>query len=57
MLACLEVVGLDVAQTAQALGMTAVAVRVARHRALHRLRRLLSDDAGHLRRQLVPPRP
>jgi len=45
-LACLEVVGLDVAQTAEALGMTAVAVRVARHRALHRLRRLLSGDAA-----------
>jgi RNA polymerase sigma-70 factor (ECF subfamily) len=44
-LACLEVVGLDVGQTGQALGMTAVAVRVARHRALHRLRRVLSEDA------------
>jgi RNA polymerase sigma-70 factor (ECF subfamily) len=43
-LACLEVVGLDVAQTAEALGMTAVAVRVARHRALNRLRRLVGDD-------------
>jgi RNA polymerase sigma-70 factor (ECF subfamily) len=42
-LACLEVVGLDVPQTAQALGMTAVAVRVARHRGLHRLRGLLTD--------------
>jgi RNA polymerase sigma-70 factor (ECF subfamily) len=41
---CLEVVGLDVDQTARALGMTAVAVRVARHRALHRLRRLLTAD-------------
>jgi RNA polymerase sigma-70 factor (ECF subfamily) len=37
-LACLEVVGLDVASTARALGMTATAVRVARHRALARLR-------------------
>ena len=45
-LACLEVVGLDVAQTAQALGMSAVAVRVARHRALHRLRGLLTDDVS-----------
>lgn len=45
-LACLEVVGLDVGQTAKALGMTLVAVRVARHRALHRLRRLLTDDVA-----------
>jgi RNA polymerase sigma-70 factor, ECF subfamily len=45
-LACLEVVGLDVAQTAEALGMTAVAVRVARHRALSRLRRLVTDDGA-----------
>lgn len=36
--ACTEVVGLDVAATAEALGMTAVAVRVTRHRALKRLR-------------------
>ena len=43
-LACLEAVGLDVSQTAKALGMTPVAVRVARHRALHRLRRLLTED-------------
>lgn len=38
-LACLEVVGLDVASTATALGMTPNAVRVARHRALTRLRK------------------
>lgn len=37
-LACMEVIGLDVAGTAQALGMTSVAVRVSRHRALKRLR-------------------
>jgi RNA polymerase sigma-70 factor (ECF subfamily) len=45
---CLEVVGLDVAATCAALGMSAVAVRVARHRAVKRLRRLLDvrDDAG-----------
>jgi RNA polymerase sigma-70 factor (ECF subfamily) len=43
-LACLEVVGLDVGQTGRALGMTPVAVRVARHRALHRLRRVLTED-------------
>jgi RNA polymerase sigma-70 factor, ECF subfamily len=36
---CVDVVGLDVADAAQALGMTPVAVRVARHRALRRLRR------------------
>ncbi|MBJ7530674.1 MAG: hypothetical protein JHD04_14270 [Nocardioides sp.] len=36
--ACTEVVGLDVATTAQALGISAVAVRVARHRGLRRLR-------------------
>ena len=38
--ACLEVVGLDVAATATALGMSATAVRVARHRGLRRLRAL-----------------
>lgn len=37
-LACLEVVGLDVNATATALGMSAVGVRVARHRGLKRLR-------------------
>jgi RNA polymerase sigma-70 factor (ECF subfamily) len=37
--ACVDVVGLTVADTAQALGLTPVAVRVARHRALRRLRR------------------
>ena len=39
-LACLEVVGLDVASTARALDMSPTAVRVARHRALRRLRAL-----------------
>lgn len=38
--ACIDVVGLDVAGTAAALGMTATAVRVARHRGLRRLRTL-----------------
>lgn len=38
--ACLEVVGLDVEATARALGMSPVAVRVAHHRGLRRLRRL-----------------
>ncbi|MDO7866900.1 RNA polymerase sigma factor [Nocardioides jiangxiensis] len=36
--ACLEVVGLDVAGTAAALGISATAVRVARHRGLKKLR-------------------
>ena len=38
--ACLDVVGLDVATTCAALGMSASAVRVARHRGLRRLRSL-----------------
>lgn len=38
--ACLDVVGLDVEATAAALDMSAVAVRVARHRGLRRLRAL-----------------
>ncbi|NYD42593.1 RNA polymerase sigma factor [Nocardioides panaciterrulae] len=37
-IACTEVVGLDVESTARALDISAVAVRVARHRALKRLR-------------------
>lgn len=37
---CLEVLDLDVATTAAALGISPVAVRVARHRGLKRLRRL-----------------
>lgn len=37
-LACLEVVGLDIAGTARALGISLTAVRVTRHRALKRLR-------------------
>lgn len=43
-IACIDVVGLDVAATAAALGMTPTAVRVARHRGLGRLRRFY--DAG-----------
>jgi len=39
--ACLDVIGLDVAATAQALAMSQTAVRVAHHRALGRLRKLL----------------
>jgi RNA polymerase sigma-70 factor (ECF subfamily) len=36
--ACVDVVGLSTADAARALGMSQVAVRVARHRALRRLR-------------------
>jgi RNA polymerase sigma-70 factor (ECF subfamily) len=43
-LACLEVVGLDVAATARALEMSPTAVRVARHRGLRRLRAVLTDQ-------------
>lgn len=43
---CLEVVGLDVEATSRALGISAVAVRVARHRGLRRLRGLGLLDAG-----------
>jgi RNA polymerase sigma-70 factor (ECF subfamily) len=38
--ACIDVVGLDVASTCAALGLSATAVRVARHRGLRRLRGL-----------------
>jgi RNA polymerase sigma-70 factor (ECF subfamily) len=38
---CIDVVGLDVRSTAAALEISATAVRVARHRGLVRLRRLL----------------
>jgi RNA polymerase sigma-70 factor (ECF subfamily) len=44
---CIDGLGLDTAATAQALGISEVAVRVARHRGLRRLRRVLpasSDD-------------
>jgi RNA polymerase sigma-70 factor (ECF subfamily) len=37
--ACVDVVGMSVAEAARALGLTPVAVRVARHRGLRRLRR------------------
>ncbi|TWG95160.1 RNA polymerase sigma-70 factor (ECF subfamily) [Nocardioides sp. J9] len=42
-IACLEVLDLDVATTATALGMSAVSVRVARHRGLRRLRSVLGE--------------
>lgn len=41
--ACIDIVGLDVAATAAALGMKPTAVRVARHRALGRLRGVLAE--------------
>jgi RNA polymerase sigma-70 factor (ECF subfamily) len=41
---CIDVVGLDVATTARALGISAVAVRVAHHRGLRRLRRVAEPD-------------
>lgn len=40
---CVDVVGLDVGSTAAALGISQVAVRVARHRGLGKLRRTLSE--------------
>ena len=39
------VVGLSAEETAEALGMTAGAVRVSQHRALAKLREMLSNDA------------
>lgn len=42
--ACIDVVGLDVATTAAALDMKPTAVRVARHRALGRLRKLVLTE-------------
>lgn len=47
-IACLEVVGLDVAATAQVLEMSPTAVRVARHRALNRLRSELGEPTARL---------
>lgn len=44
--ACIDVVGLDVAATARALDMSPTAVRVARHRALGRLRKLVVHPQG-----------
>ena len=44
--ACLDVVGLDVAGTAAALGISRTAVRVAHHRAMARLRRLVPTHEG-----------
>jgi len=44
--ACIDVAGLDVTATARALGMKPTAVRVARHRALGRLRRVVDGQAA-----------
>lgn len=44
-IACIDVSGLDVTATAKALDMSPTAVRVARHRGLGRLRRLIDDGA------------
>jgi RNA polymerase sigma-70 factor (ECF subfamily) len=41
---CVDIVGLDVRSTSAALSMKPTAVRVARHRALNHLRRLLDDQ-------------
>ncbi|MEP9364182.1 RNA polymerase sigma factor [Nocardioides sp. CN2-186] len=49
---CLDVVGLDVEATARALGMSAVAVRVAHHRGLRRLRRGEPDQGDSRARSL-----
>ena len=43
---CREVVGLDVAATATALGISPVAVRVAHHRGLRRLRSVVEEPTG-----------
>lgn len=45
-IACVDVVGLDVAATARALDLTPTAVRVARFRGLGRLRKLLGAKDG-----------
>jgi RNA polymerase sigma-70 factor (ECF subfamily) len=41
---CLDVVGLDIDSTARALGISATAVRVAHHRGLRRLRRVIGPE-------------
>lgn len=43
---CLDVIGLDVDATARALGISHVAVRVARHRGLKRLRGLVGEPSA-----------
>ena len=45
--ACIDVVGFDIATTAKVLGVSEVAVRVAHHRGIGHLRRMLvADDAA-----------
>ncbi|GAB3782064.1 RNA polymerase sigma factor [Nocardioides ungokensis] len=44
--ACIDVVGLDVESTSRALGISPVAVRVARHRGLRRLREAQGKEQG-----------
>lgn len=44
-LTCMEVLELDAAATSEALGISAVAVRVARHRGLKKLRGQLEDQS------------
>jgi len=53
---CLEVIGLDVPATCAALGMSAVSVRVTRHRALKRLRGLLGGGADQEGERESPPK-
>ena len=53
--ACIDIVGLDVAATAAALGMKPTAVRVARHRALGRLRNVLADLEAASTPPVTPP--
>jgi len=45
-IACIEVVGMEPSDAARALGLSAVAVRVARHRGLKRLRALLDPTVS-----------
>jgi RNA polymerase sigma-70 factor (ECF subfamily) len=52
---CLEVLDMDVATTAEALGISAVAVRVARHRGLKRLRSTLERPTLAAVRPTTPP--
>jgi RNA polymerase sigma-70 factor (ECF subfamily) len=52
-LALMEVVGLDTANTAKALGINPTAVRVARHRGLGRLRKHLAADQPSARSSIA----
>ncbi len=56
-IACIDVVGLDATATAQALGISVTAVRVARHRGLKRLRAVLTESGSDygLSGRPVPP--